>query len=69
MPQMLTLELPDSIYKRFKWRAEATEQSVEEVIMKTLSASLPAVIQPFSLPVRFYISGTSEIKKKVAKPA
>jgi hypothetical protein len=41
MPQMLTLELPDSIYKRFKRRAEATEQSVEEVIMKTLSASLP----------------------------
>ena len=41
MPQMLTLALPDSIYKRFKWRAEAAAQSVEEVIMKTLSASLP----------------------------
>jgi hypothetical protein len=41
MPQSVTLELPDSVYERFRRMAEATTRNVEDAVMETLSSSLP----------------------------
>ncbi|MCZ6680370.1 MAG: hypothetical protein O7E52_24330 [Candidatus Poribacteria bacterium] len=52
MSQLVTLKLPDSIYARFKRMAEATEQPVEEAVMKSLTASLPPSVDDVPLEVQ-----------------
>ena len=51
MAQHLALDIPDELYQRLKWRAEATSQNLETLMLKALANGL--YMEETDLPPEF----------------
>ena len=52
MAQSVTLQLPEGIYERVLRTAEATQRSIEEVLVRTIEAGMPPTVDDLPLSYR-----------------
>src|SRR5438067_5534825 len=50
--QLVSIELPEEIYQRFKGMAAVTQRSLEDVIFQTIRANLPPTLDDLPLEQR-----------------
>lgn len=66
MTQLITLELPDEVYQRFKARSQKTNRSIEEELLNAFILDLPVLplleiggLQAYNEVMEFLASGPS----------
>ncbi|MCX6048764.1 MAG: hypothetical protein NT075_26990 [Chloroflexi bacterium] len=66
MSRLITLELPDEVYQRFKARSQKTKRSVEEELLTAFTLDLPVLplletggLQAYNEVIEFLASGPS----------